>query len=117
VSGPDGERFGRLRALGRRLRGLLGTNGEINLTTGGIVRPLVVLSQDWLFQRMASPAGSMSNAMESLDHMEPMNTRELLEEETVEVVSDLLIASENLDFDLVALLDDRWTEIEEESIL
>lgn len=73
--------------------------------------------QDWLFQRMASPTGSMSNAMESLDHMEPINTRELLEEETVEIVSDLLIASENLGIDLEALLDDRWTEIEEESIL
>ncbi|SEA31710.1 hypothetical protein SAMN04488065_2628 [Haloplanus vescus] len=73
--------------------------------------------QDWLFQRMAAPAGSMSNAMESLDHMEPMNTRELLEEETVEIVSDLLIAAENLDVDLEALLDDRWTKIEEESIL
>lgn len=73
--------------------------------------------QDWLFRRMAIPAGSMSNAMESLDHMEPMNTRELLEEETVEIVSDLLIAAENLESDLEKLVDDRWTEIEEESIL
>jgi hypothetical protein len=73
--------------------------------------------QDWLFERMASPAGRMANAMESLDHMEPMNTREVLEEETVEIVSDLLIAAENLGTNLEQILDDRWTEIEDESIL
>lgn len=73
--------------------------------------------QEWLFQRMATPTGRMSNAMESLDHMEPMNVRELLEEETVEIVSNLLITAENLRTDLEELLDDRWTEIEEESIL
>ena len=73
--------------------------------------------RDWLFQRMATPTGRMANAMESLDHMEPMNVRELLEEETVEIVSNLLIAAENLGTDLEELLDDRWTKIEEESIL
>lgn len=73
--------------------------------------------QDWLFERVASPAGRMANAMESLDHMEPMNTRKVLEEETVEIISNLLIAAENLGTNLEQILDDRWTEIEEESIL
>ncbi|NHN60054.1 MULTISPECIES: hypothetical protein [Halorussus] len=73
--------------------------------------------KEWLFTRMASPAGRMANAMESLDHMEPMNTREVLEEETVETVSNLLIAAENLGTDLEQILSDRWTKIEEESIL
>ena len=73
--------------------------------------------QDWLFDRMATPTGRMSNAMESLDHMEPMDVRELLEEETVEIFSDLLIAAENLGVDLVEVIDQRWATIEEESIL
>ena len=73
--------------------------------------------KEWLFTRMASPAGRMANAMESLDHMEPMNTREVLEEETVEIVSNLLIAAENLGTDLEQILSERWTKIEEESIL
>lgn len=73
--------------------------------------------QDWLFNRMAIPAGRMANAMESLDHMESMPFRDLLEEETVEIVSDILIAAENIEVDLPELLDERWNKIEEESIL
>lgn len=73
--------------------------------------------QDWLFTHMATPTGRMSNAMESLDHMEPVNVREILEEDTVEIISHLLIAAGNLTTDLEILLDERWTEIEEESIL
>lgn len=73
--------------------------------------------QYWLFNQMAAPAGRMANAMESLDHMEPMNVRQILEEETVQILSDLLIATDKIGTDLETLLDERWTEIEEESIL
>jgi NTP pyrophosphatase (non-canonical NTP hydrolase) len=73
--------------------------------------------QDWLLNRMATPTGRMSNAMESLDHMEPMNVRNILEEETVEILSGLLIAMDNLNIDLGSILDERWEKIEEESIL
>lgn len=72
---------------------------------------------DWLFSRLATPAGNMANAMESLDHMESVNTRQVLEDETVEIMRVLLIAAYNLDVDLAKILDDRWNEIEEESIL
>lgn len=73
--------------------------------------------QEWWFRRMASPTGRMSNALESLDHMEPINVRDILEEDVVEIISNLLIVSDNLPSDLNKLLDDRWTEIEENSIL
>lgn len=73
--------------------------------------------QEWLFQRMAVPTGRMSNALESLDHMESMTVRELLEEETVEIVSDLLIAGNRLSVDIGDVVEARWEEIEAESIL
>lgn len=73
--------------------------------------------QEWWFRRMATPTGRMSNALESLDHMEPINVREILEEDTVEIISNLLIVSDNLPSDLYEVLDNRWTEIEENSIL
>lgn len=73
--------------------------------------------QDWWFRRMAAPTGRMSNALESLDHMEPINVREILEEETVEIISNLLIVSDSLPSDFQEILDERWTEIEENSIL
>lgn len=73
--------------------------------------------QDWWFERMATPTGRMANALESLDHMEPVNVREILEEDTVEVISNLLIVSDNLLSDLDETLNGRWTEIEEHSIL
>lgn len=73
--------------------------------------------QNWLFNQMAEPAGRMANAMESLDHMEPMNVRQILEEETIQILSDLLIATDELSTDLETMLDERWIEIEEESIL
>jgi hypothetical protein len=73
--------------------------------------------REWLFNRMATPAGQLSDAMESLDHMESMDTRQILENGTVEILADLLIASDKLDANINELLDDRWTEIEEESIL
>ncbi|WP_254280766.1 hypothetical protein [Haloarcula marina] len=71
----------------------------------------------WLFTNLAVPAGEMANAMESLDHMEPMAVRQVLEEETMNIVEDLLIASDLISVDLGSLLEERWNEIEEESIL
>lgn len=73
--------------------------------------------QDWWFERMATPTGRMANALESLDHMEPINVREILEEDTVEIISNLLIVSDILSSDLDEVLDARWVEIEEHSIL
>lgn len=73
--------------------------------------------QQWWFSEYAGPAGEMSNAMESRDHMEPMNVREVFEDQTVEILSILLTVAGNLPVDLEQLLHDRWTEIEEESIL
>jgi len=71
----------------------------------------------WLFNELAKPAGEMSNAMESLDHMEAMAVRETLEEQTMNIVEDLLIASNMMETHVGRLLNERWVEIEEESIL
>lgn len=73
--------------------------------------------QDWLFKQLATPAGNMANAMESLDHMESVDARQIWEEETIDIVANLMIASESLNPDLEKLLEERWTEIEEQSIL
>lgn len=73
--------------------------------------------QEWLFKELAMPTGEMANAMESLDHMEPMAVRQTLEEGTMDVIEDLLIASDLMNISLGSLLEDRWNEIEEESIL
>lgn len=94
--------------------GVLSISSELNQSSHSMSLDEV---QDWLFTQMAVPTGEMSNAMESLDHMEPMNVRQVLEDKTVEIVSLLLIASDELETSLVDLLDDRWIEIEDESIL
>ncbi|MFD1514556.1 hypothetical protein [Halomarina rubra] len=73
--------------------------------------------KDWWFKRMAGPTGRMANALESLDHMESINSRQILEEDTTEIVANLLIVAESMDLDLVAVLDARWEEIESNSIL
>lgn len=73
--------------------------------------------QNWLFEQLATPTGRMADAMESLDHMEPMNTRQILEEETANIFTILLTASNEIEIDLISLLDNRWHEIEEKSIL
>lgn len=74
-------------------------------------------TRQWLFKRMAMPTGRMSNALESLDHMESVDTRRMLEENTLEVISNLLIAFENIGEPIGEVLDARWSEIERESIL
>lgn len=71
----------------------------------------------WWFERMAAPTGRMAKALESLDHMEPVKVRQLLEESTVEIISNLLIVAGNLSPELEELLDIRWANIEENSIL
>lgn len=73
--------------------------------------------QQWWFSEYAGPAGEMSNAMESRDHMEPLNVRGVFENQTVEILAILLTAAGNLSVDLEQLIQGRWTEIEEESIL
>jgi len=71
----------------------------------------------WLFSEMAGPTGRMGNAMESLDHMESMNVREILEDSTVKIVFQLMIVAGSLNINLEGLITDRWNEIEEKSIL
>lgn len=73
--------------------------------------------REWLFEELAVPAGKMANAMESLDHMEPMAVRETLEEETFNICKTILIASDLMDISIESIVEKRWNEIEKESIL
>ena len=71
----------------------------------------------WWLKRMAGPTGRMANALESLDHMEPINGRQILEDDIIEIIADLLIVASCLELDLIEVLEARWSEIEENSIL
>lgn len=73
--------------------------------------------QEWWFEHMAAPAGHMANALESLDHMESVNVRDILEENTVEIISILLIVADMSQMDLMEVAEDRWKVIEENSVL
>lgn len=73
--------------------------------------------KNWWFKQMAGPTGQMANALESLDHMESVDGRQILEENTVEIVANLLIVADSIDSDIVEVLNARWTEIEKNSIL
>lgn len=74
-------------------------------------------TQNWIFNEMAYSAGRMADAMESLDHMETLDVRAILEEETVHIVIALLVTSELFEKSPSRLVVERWQQIEEESIL
>lgn len=104
---------------------------ELNETTGGedaqtlaewgaLLDPHDTLDEDiqgWLLRELADPTGRMANALESLDHMEPVPYRETIEESLVEIVVQLLLAGTQVDPDLGRLVEDRWQEIEDNAIL
>jgi len=82
--------------------------------TGEEMEPPAV--RDWLFNRLAMPTGEIANAIESLDHVEPMNLREILDEELIQILSFLMVASNQLSFEPVQVIENRWETIEKESI-
>lgn len=71
----------------------------------------------WWSEKLAIATGKMANAMESLDHMEPVRVRDVLEENTMDIVLNLLVASDSADVGLEDLLTERWETIESNSIL
>lgn len=73
--------------------------------------------KEWLMVELAEPTGEMANALESIDHMEGMNAREILTEGTLEIFIALVTASNHLNEDMIGLVEDRWETIESESIL
>lgn len=73
--------------------------------------------QIFLFENLAPPTGEIANALESLDHMEAMETRDIIEAETLEIIANLLIVAGSLDADLEEIVEHRWSEIEEQSIM
>lgn len=67
---------------------------------------------DWYLRAVASAAGKMAKACESLDHMEPIPYREMLTEAVVELTRTTLIASAIISLDIEAAVRRRWQEIE-----
>jgi len=76
----------------------------------------IVETRKWLFSRLAIPTGNMADGLESLDHLESVTVSELFDESLIEVLSFLLVASNHIDRDIVALIEDRWETIEEQAI-
>jgi NTP pyrophosphatase (non-canonical NTP hydrolase) len=73
--------------------------------------------QDWLFMRLATPAGHMSNVMESFDHMERGLDFKEFDEELIEIAGLILTAAGHIEVSLKDLVEDRWDEIERSSVL
>lgn len=88
---------------------------EVADSTGGAMD--VEELKDWLLVELADPTGEMANALESTDHMEGINAREILTEGIMEIFTTLIIASNHLNEDIVGLVEHRWETIESESIL
>lgn len=72
--------------------------------------------QDWYFRRIASVAGYMAKACESLDHMEPIPYREVLSEAVTELCLVTIIAAAIRSIDLVTATGERWEIIEAQRI-
>lgn len=66
---------------------------------------------EWWMDRMAVPTGKMAKALESLDHMEPVNVRVLLTDGLLEILVALIIAAKYLKVDLKTATLERWAEI------
>lgn len=74
------------------------------------------LKQWWLL-RMAPSTGKMAKALESLDHIEPIDVKRLLTEGVVEVLASCVVVAHQLDLDLAQHVRDRWVVIENNRIL
>lgn len=72
--------------------------------------------REWLFTRLAIPTGKLADGLESLDHMESINLSEIFDENLVEILSFLMVASNQLEEGLPSLIEDRWETLEEEAI-
>jgi hypothetical protein len=103
-----------LTEQGAEINGIPDVSDHYNLPANDF--DLVEL-QEWLMTQMATPTGRMADAMESLDHMESMNGREILENGTVEIFKALLFGAQQSGYEPASLIEDRWNEIEDESIL
>jgi hypothetical protein len=73
--------------------------------------------REWWMSRMAVTTGKMAKALESLDHMEPINVRLILNDGLMEVLAATLVATKNLKIDLKATTENRWAEIAKRRVL
>lgn len=72
--------------------------------------------QQWWLYCLAPPTGKMAKALESLDHIEPVDVRKLLTEGLVDVLASCVVVAHQLDVDLAQLVRDRWKIIEDKRI-
>lgn len=71
----------------------------------------------WWFEELAKSSGRMAKAMESLDHMEPLNVRAVLQAALEEILAQCLLFANIRGLDLGEVVERRWKEIEEKRIL
>lgn len=67
---------------------------------------------DWYFRQLATHAGRLAKALESLDHLERLEYRRMMEESVAEVLIASLVAASGLRLDLAKLARERWMEFE-----
>jgi hypothetical protein len=67
---------------------------------------------DWCFRQLATQAGYLAKALESLDHLEALEYRRMMEESVTEVLTMSLVAASRLKLDLAELVPKRWAEFE-----
>lgn len=82
----------------------------------GVPQSADSIAQWWLL-RLAASTGKMAKAMESLDHMEPVNSRQMLSESTIEILESVLAISDRLALNPGAEAERRWEEIRRLKIL
>jgi hypothetical protein len=67
---------------------------------------------DWCFRQLATQAGHIAKALESLDHLEALEYRAMMERSVNEVLAMSLVAAARLKLDLAELVPKRWAEFE-----
>ena len=72
---------------------------------------------EWWMMKLVPPTGEMAKALESLDHMEPLNVREMLTKGLLAVLVSTLATAHFLRVDLEKLTRDRWDEVARRRLL
>jgi hypothetical protein len=67
---------------------------------------------DWYFRQLAIHSGRLAKALESLDHLERLEYRHVMEQSVAEVLTASLVAASQLGINLAELVPARWAEVE-----
>lgn len=73
--------------------------------------------QEWWLHAMAAPTGRIAKAVESMDHIESLNARQVLVDALLTILESDLVASKHLGIDLASETVSRWAEVAEKRVL